>query len=536
VNAPRSTYEQRLSGLVRNGAGEVLKDNLVGLEKESLRVSSTGTVAQSPHPAVFGSALTHPYITTDFSEALLELITPPSMRREGALDFLRDLHVVAYGHLADELLWATSMPCVLEGARSIPLARYGKSNASQMKTVYRRGLGNRYGRAMQVIAGVHYNFSFAEAFWPLYQEREKDAGEPGHFRSESYMALIRNLQRYGWLVPYLFGASPAVCKSFVQGRQTDLQEFDGSTYFYPYGTSLRMGDIGYQNRQTEGTGMKAVYDSLDAYIRSLTWAIETPCPEYEAIGVKVGDRYEQLNANVLQIENEYYSTVRPKQVTEWMEKPTMALRRRGVRYVEVRSLDVNAFYPIGIAEEQLRFMDVLMLFCLLAESPRIDARERRAIDNNQLLAAHRGRDPALELDRGGAGVPLRVWATELIDAMGPAAEILDGQGGGPRTASLVEQREKVHDPERTPSARMLAEMRSNGEGFYHFARRLSEQHRDHFRGIRLGAARKVEFERLAADSLQHQREIEEADDLTFDEFLARYFAQAETDHAALVSS
>jgi glutamate--cysteine ligase len=219
-----------------------------------------------------------------------------------------------------------------------------------------------------------------------------------------------------------------------------------------------------------------------------------------------------------------------------MEKPTMALRRRGVRYVEVRSLDVNAFYPIGIAEEQLRFMDVLMLFCLLAESPRIDARERRAIDNNQLLAAHRGRDPALELDRGGAGVPLRVWATELIDAMGPAAEILDGQGGGPRTASLVEQREKVHDPERTPSARMLAEMRSNGEGFYHFARRLSEQHRDHFRGIRLGAARKVEFERLAADSLQHQREIEEADDLTFDEFLARYFAQAETDHAALVSS
>jgi len=339
------------------------------------------------------------------------------------------------------------------------------------------------------------------------------------------MALIRNLQRFGWLIPYLFGASPAVCRSFVQGRQTDLLEFDSYTLYYPFATSLRMGDIGYQNRQTEGTGMKASYDSLDAYIRSLTWAIETPCPFYESIGVKVGNRYEQLNANVLQIENEYYSTVRPKQILEWMEKPTLALRRRGVRYVEVRSLDVNPFDPLGISEEQLHFMDAFTLYCLLCESPIINARERRAIDQNQVLAAHRGREPELLLEREGAEVPLGSWADELLDLMAPVAELVDRGGEGPCTESIRRQREKVRDPELTPSARVLAEMRVNGESFYEHARRVSGKYRDYFRRQSLSPERESLFERLRAESFQRQREIEAGDDLSFDEFLDRYFAQ-----------
>lgn len=525
MNQTRSIDERRIDALGRIGATAALSANRIGLEKEGLRVAPSGTVAATPHPAALGSALTHPYLTTDFSEALLELITPPAVGKRAALDFLRDLHAFVYRHLGDELLWATSMPCALEGARGIPLARYGTSNAGQMKTIYRRGLGNRYGRVMQVIAGVHFNFSFADAFWPIYQEVAGDRAALGHFRSESYMGLIRNLQRFGWLVPYLFGASPAVCKSFAQGRQTDLAEYDASTLYAPYGTSLRMGDIGYQNRQTEGTGMKACYDSLDAYIRSLTWAIETPCPVYETIGVKVGDRYEQLNANVLQIENEYYSTVRPKQLLEGMEKPTLALRRRGVRYVEVRSLDVNAFEPLGVTAQQLDFMETLMLFCLLAEGPRINSQERRAIDENQVLAAHRGRDPGLRLDRGGRAVPLRDWAAELLDAMAPVAELLDGGSGGPRSQSLRVQRAKVEDADLTPSARMLAEMRANREGFFAFARRMSEQHRAYFQGVALEAARIAELDALSAESRQRQRAIEAADDLSFDEFLARYFAQ-----------
>lgn len=521
------TYERRLSALAREGVRDALRGNLIGIEKESLRVSPGGTVATTPHPRSLGSALTHAYITTDFSEALLEMITPAAAAKGEVLQFLQDVHAFVFRHLGDELLWATSMPCVLEGAASIPLARFGTSNAATMKTVYRRGLGNRYGRAMQVIAGVHYNFSFADAFWPLWQDLERDAGEPRHFRSESYMGLIRNLQRFGWLIPYLFGASPAVCKSFIRGRSTDLADWDAYTAYAPFGTSLRMGDIGYQNRQTEGTGMKASYDSLDAYIRSLTWAIETPCPHYERIGIKVGDRYEQLNANVLQIENEYYSTVRPKQILEGLEKPTLALRRRGVRYVEVRSLDVDVFHPLGVAEEQLDFMDAFMLFCLLADSPRINARERRAIDENQVQAAQRGRDPSLRLERDGEAIALRLWAAELLDAMAPVAELMDGGSAGPCAASLALQREKVRDPGLTPSARVLAQMRAHGEGFFAFARRMSERHRDHLRGLALSRARQSLFEALAAESLERQAAIEAADDCSFDEFLERYFAQRE---------
>ena len=516
--------EPVLDRLHRAGAGAALRDNRIGLEKESLRVAPDGRLAKTPHPPALGSALTHPHITTDFSEALIELVTPALTDPRAVLDFLRDIHVVVNRHLGDERLWATSMPCVIEGGAAIPLARYGTSNAATMKTVYRRGLGHRYGRVMQVIAGVHFNFSFADAFWTLYQAERDDRAEPGLFRSEAQMGMIRNLQRIGWLVPYLFGASPAVCDSFVQGRETDLERFDPHTLYYPHATSLRMGDIGYQNKQEEGTGMKACYDSLDAYVRSLTWAIETPCPQYETIGVKVGERYEQLNANVLQIENEYYSTVRPKQITEWLEKPTHALRRRGIRYVELRSLDVNLYEPLGVGLEQLEFLETLMLYALLQDSPRIATRERRDIDENQVQVAHRGREPGLHLARERQAVELRVWAHEILDGMAGVAELLDGGSDGPHVASLKRQREKIDHPDLTPSARMLAEMREQGEGFFALAWRWSETHRRAFQEARLDPEQNALFERLAAESIARRQAIEAADQVDFDTFLSDYFA------------
>jgi glutamate--cysteine ligase len=522
-SAPR--LETRLSRLVQGRNSEVLRANLFGLEKEGLRVAPDGGVATTPHPLSLGSALTHPYITTDFSEALLELITPPTARAGETLAWLADLHGFVHRHLGEELLWAASMPCLLAGAGSIPLAVYGSSNAARMKTIYRRGLGNRYGRTMQAIAGIHFNFSFADGFWPLYQDLEQDDTEAIHFCSESYMGMIRNLQRYGWLIPYLFGASPAVCASFAQGKETNLKAFDNETLYAPYATSLRMGDIGYQNRQTEGTGMKASYDSLDSYIRSLTWAIETPCPHYETLGVKVGDRYEQLNENVLQIENEYYSTIRPKQVTQWLEKPTHALRRRGVRYVELRSLDVDASQPLGLGEDQMHFLEIFMLWSLLLGSPRINAQERIEIDRNQVLAAHRGREPGLELERDGEAVVLRRWAAELLQTMEPVAGLLDGVRGGVCGASLREQQDKVADPDRTPSALMLAEMRIRGESFHAFARRLSEAHGRRWRSHELDPARDAELRGLVAASRERQAQIEAEDRVDFDTFLADYFAQ-----------
>lgn len=519
-----TAVEAFLGRILDCGAGASLRRGQVGLERECLRVSPSGTIAQTPHPMALGSALTHPFITTDFSEALLELITPPLEDKHQVLAFLQDAETYVYQHLDNELLWSTSMPCVLEGGEAIPLAYYGTSNAGMMKTLYRRGLGYRYGRVMQVIAGVHFNYSLGQDFWPLFQEIAEDPGDLTAFISESYIRLIRNLQRFGWLLPYLFGASPAVCKSFIQGRSTDLQELDDSTYFYPYATSLRLGDIGYQNRLEEGTGMKANYDSLDAYVRSLTWAIETPCPQYEAIGVKVDGVYRQLNANVLQIENEYYSTVRPKQILVGLEKPSLALRERGVRYVEVRSLDVDPYAPLGVTAEQLYFVEAFLVFCLLADSPRINGNERAAIDRNQLLAAHQGRLPDLQLERDREPVPLRLWARELLAAMEPVIEVLDGEGTEGYRLSWREQQEKVRDPDLTPSARMLAEMRANGESFFELAWRLSEGHRQHFAGLDLGADREALFDALSRDSIARQRQMEALDTMGFDEFLADYFA------------
>ncbi len=520
------SVSQRLSGLLDAGESNLLVGGFIGLEKESLRVSPEWTIACTSHPAALGSALANRYITTDYSEALLELITPPLSSGGEALGFLDDAHKFVYARLESELLWATSMPCLLQGAEHIPIAQYGSSNAGVMKTVYRRGLGHRYGRAMQVIAGVHFNYSPPSTLWQLLHKLEGGASDLRSFMDERYFGLIRNLQRYGWLIPYLFGASPAVCKSFLGGAETTLQEFDDTTYYEPFATSLRMGDIGYTNRQEHGVGVNVSYDNLDAYIAGLTHAIETPCPRWQQLGVVVDGEYQQLNGNILQIENEYYSTVRPKQLVERMEKPIRALQHRGVQYIELRSLDLDVFHPLGISREQVDFLEALMLFCLLQESPPISSQEMDDIDRNLEQVAHRGRDPELQLLRRGEGVPLATWAAEICVGMEDICLQLDrSRQQADYSSSLARQLELIRAPELTPSARMLAAMRERGEGFCQFAQRMSLQHRNHFEGLKLDASREQLFTNEAERSRQRQLEMEESDELPFEQFLQDYFAQ-----------
>ena len=547
TKSPYKLAEQRLTTLINSGLQGALKGGFIGIEKESLRVGQDGKIAQTPHPISLGSALTHPYITTDYSEALIEFITPPFANVRNSLQFLQDTHKFVYDKLDNEILWGTSMPCVIAGDRSIPIAQYGKSNIGMMKTIYRRGLGYRYGKVMQVIAGVHFNFSMPEAFWPVFQQQEKNSASLQDFISDGYFALIRNLQRFGWLIPYLFGASPAVCKSFLGGKASNLAEFNASTYYEPFATSLRMGDIGYQNKKEAECGFKASYDNIQAYVASITKAINMPCAEFVDIGVVVNGEYRQLNTSILQIENEYYSTIRPKQILNNNEKPSLALKRRGVQYVELRSLDVNAFHPLGITEEQLRFLEAFLIFCLFHESPTINALERREIDLNQNAAAHRGRDPSLYLQRNGQSVLLRDWAAELCEAMQGFCELLDlSETDKPYTKSLESQKETIRDADRTPSSRMLEEMRKNNEGFFLFAMRMSQQHHEYFNSLQLNGndnsgykphleditgshinENKLDFfTELAEKSIGRLKEIESADSISFDEYLRNYFAQS----------
>lgn len=518
------SVQDTLARICDRGDPGLLVSGLFGLEKESLRVADSGGIAFTPHPRSLGSALTHPNITTDYSEALLEFVTPPFKEFSEALDCLQSLHLYVQEHLQDELLWATSMPCVLAGEDNIPVGRYGSSNHGLMKYIYRLGLGYRYGRVMQVIAGVHFNYSIADDFWPMYQAVQGDKGSLRDFRDSRYMGMVRNLQRYGWIIPYLFGASPAVCRSFFTGKEPDLLVFDDTTYYEPYATSLRMGDIGYQNRKEEGMGVKACYDSLTDYVESLACATKTPCPVWEEIGVKVDGEYRQLNANRLQIENEYYSSIRPKQPPVDMETPSRALMEKGIQYVELRSLDVNAYHPLGVDDHQLRFLHLFMLYCLLAASPEISGTERREIDRNLIWVAQQGRDPLLKLQRDGKAVLFREWATELLDAMQPLADVLAREKKDTHYRdTLVIQQKKLLDADFTPSGRMLLEMRENGEGFYQFARRLSLEQWRYFSSRELDGGFRDHMNEVGALSLKQQEALEVDQSESFDTFLQRYF-------------
>lgn len=525
-----TTARNRLESVYKKCSARPLKGRMVGVEKECLRVTAGGMLSALDHPAALGSALTHSTITTDFSEALLEIVTPPFTDMGDTLACLSDTQKFVYSKLPQgELLWATSMPCGLSVDCDVPIGRYGSSNIGRMKSVYRRGLGLRYGRKMQAIAGVHYNYSYPDSFWELMAEVEGESSVSADFVSKQYFALVRNILRFGWLIPYLFGASPAVCGTFFGSKTPPdrMHKLGKNTLYEPFATSLRMGDIGYQNNREESASIDADYNSLDAYVGFLQRAVTSPSERYSKLGLRDADEeYQQLNTNLLQIENEYYSSIRPKQIATANEMPSIALQKRGVRYVELRSLDVNAYDPLGINDEQLRFVESFMLFCMLCESPPLTEREQKQIKSNLLAVAHRGRDPRLTLHRGEEEVPLHQWGSEILEVVGEMCDLLDEEGKPKLYCnSLSQQLAKIYEPGKTPSGMMLQELQENQEDFSNFAMRKSEEHRDWHQSTPLSADVVEQFEKTVKESLAKQRDIEGSDSENFDEFLQSYFSQ-----------
>lgn len=520
----------RLEAVYKKCSSRPLSGRMVGVEKECLRVAADGALSTLAHPQALGSALTHKSITTDFSEALLEIVTPPFKDMGDTLTCLSEAQAFVYSELPQgELLWGSSMPCRLALDCDVPIGRYGTSNIGRMKHVYRRGLGLRYGRKMQAIAGVHYNYSYPQSFWELMAEVQGVAAADTDFVSKQYFALVRNILRFGWMIPYLFGASPAVCGTFFGSKQPPekMQRLGRNTLYEPYATSLRMGDIGYQNNREESENIDADYNSLQAYVSFLQCAVSTRSERYAKLGLRDADaEYHQLNTNLLQIENEYYSSIRPKQIAGSFEMPSIALAKRGVQYVELRSLDVNAYDPLGINDEQLRFVESFMLFCMLCESPEITQAEQGEIKNNLLAVAHRGRDPDLTLVRGGKEITLRQWGAEILEVVGEMCDLLDEEGKPKLYCnSLSQQLTKLYEPQHTPSGIMLKELQQNDEDFFSFGLRKSLEHQDYFAANPLSESKRAEFAQLAEQSHNDQRAIEEADEKTFEEFLDAYFAQ-----------
>lgn len=523
-----STFD-RYCALLAQTDGASLKGILRGLEKESLRITPEARLAQTDHSVGLGSALTHPHITTDYSEALLEFITQPLPDIAELLQQLDDIHRFTYQQIAhdNELLWPASMPCVLGPDTEIPVARYGTSNSGTMKTIYRVGLGHRYGRAMQTIAGVHYNFSFSAELWEWLRTQEDSSESLQDFKTRRYFGLIRNFRRYFWLLIYLFGAAPAVCGSFVKNREHRLQPFnnDPRTMHLPYATSLRMGDLGYQSAAQQS--LFVCYNNLPSYLQTLCGAITRTHPEYAAIGLKdAAGNYLQLNTNLLQIENEFYSSIRPKRTSQSGETALQALRLRGVEYVEVRCVDLNPYEPLGVSADQLRMMDAFLLFCLLADSPGTSPADYLRDQENQTRIVYSGRDPQLQLLRGEQVLPMGVWAEELLEQITRCAALLDvSSGGDDYVRAMALQKEKLADPELTPSARVLRDLREQGLSFAEHSLALAEQHRAYFAARRPDAALHAHFTQLAKTSCERQREIEQQAQPAFEEYLANYYAQ-----------
>lgn len=492
---------------------------LRGVEKESLRVRADGALSQRPHPQGMGSTLTHRAITTDFSEAQLELITGVHASPEAVLQELSDVHVFVQKHLGDELLWPSSMPCILAADQAqIPLGQYGSSNIAQAKTVYRRGLGNRYGRLMQTISGIHYNFSVPDALWQALGKTSQDS------QTEAYFGLIRNFRRWSWLLLYLFGAAPAVCRSFIQGLDHQLDQFNEGTYYLPHATSLRMGRLGYQSEAQ--SALDVSYNSVADYSRSMRVGLTESYADYQAIQPAADGEYPQLNDAVLQIENEFYGTIRPKRTTRSGERPLSALNERGVEYVEVRCVDLNPFEPLGINAEQIRFCDTFLLLCLLADSPPDSAQSRGKLARNQTRVVERGREPGLQLEADAGLMGLREWASALLEACQPIAAALDqahGRSSNNYQHSLQQQQAKVARPQLTPSAKVIAAMATRGS-FFKFTMDQAEQVRERLRTTAIDPATLQELEQESAASLVRQAEIEASDTQTFAEFLEDYLA------------
>lgn len=474
-----------------------------GFEREALRVTEKGDIAKTPHPKAWGSALRNPYITTDFSEAQAEFVTPPYQNEQDTLKFIENTYTFATHRLKNEYLWPTNMPCRLPKDKDIPIAYYGESNEAKKKVLYRLGLSYRYSRKMQTVSGTHYNFSFSDQFWKLLHSQFGKKQDLRTFIAEGYLKLSRNFLRYGWLNTYLFGASPVIDKSYVEKKHPALSRLDSASYYGKYATSLRLSEIGYYSK---GQSQLAIsFNDFTNFVDDLEYAITTPNPAYKNI--------PGLNDNLLQIEAEHYSRIRPKQIPKGKERVVDALKNRGILYVEARSVDIDPYCPMGICCDQLYFLHAFLVYCFFKESPKISKDEQKEIMANQNKVALYGRKPELELTQNGKAISLESWSSDILKEVTLVAKILDENSTAHCYENIIAQQiEKVLDVSLTPSARILEDMKSHRESFIQFGLRLAKKHHQYFSNKKLPEKVRKHFEEVAAKSIQEQKNQEIVDE------------------------
>lgn len=401
---------------------DVNKFIIRGLEREALRLDAVGNLASTSHPRVLGKSLCHPFITTDYSESLLELITPPSSSIDTLFDHLNDLHVFAVKNIAPEMLWCSSMPCQIHDFTNVNLADYGDSYQGRLKRLYRKGLQNRYGSAMQLISGLHFNTSYSDEFFSNLAAKEASNLLLQDFKNQIYFKLIRNFNKISWIVPYLFGSSVSFSKDFCDPskyQHADFHESDCSV-FIKESTSIRMSDLGYQSK--EQANLDICFDDVECYVKSLQDATKLKSENFSKIPVFDNDgNYNQINRSVLQIENEFYSDIRPKSIKD-PSGSMFSLLANGVNYIEVRNLDINPYACFGVTAEQVKFLDLLLLSRALLPNSVSNIKEKN--HNNQLVA-WKGRQKDLLLSCFDREVSLNEWVQQIYKDCSDLAFVLD---------------------------------------------------------------------------------------------------------------
>ena len=294
-----------------------------GLEKENQRSTREGLLATTDHPTVFGNRSYHPYIQTDFSETQLELITPVANSGTEMLRFLDAIHDVARRSIPeDEMLWPLSMPPQLPTKdEEIKIAKLDQYDA----VLYRRYLAKEYGKRKQMVSGIHFNFEYDQALIQQLYDEQSEVTDCKQFKTKVYMKVARNFLRYRWLITYLFGASPVSEDGYFRVYDDQPQE--------PI-RSIRNSTYGYRNHDN----VKVSYASLERYLE---------------------DIHRMVENGLLSEEKEFYAPVRLRGGKQMSDLP-----KTGIRYIELRNLDLNPFSRLGIVEDTVDFLHYFMLYLL----------------------------------------------------------------------------------------------------------------------------------------------------------------------------
>lgn len=486
-----------------------------GIEKESLRVSKDNTISSADHPASLGSALTNKYITTDFSEALLELITPTHSSVENALNNLNEICKFVVTK-TPETIWPSSIPCKIENENSIRLADYGTSNAGLLKTLYRSGLSYRYGSMMQTVSGIHYNFSFSDKFFESLRGNE----DLQSFKNKSYLSLIRNFRRNAWMILYLFGSSPVVPKTFITDRKNFLQELNQDDLFLEYATCLRMSELGYMSKAQDN--LHIAYNDINEYLKDLKNALTKEHKRYGEVGtIKDGKRI-QINTSIIQIENEYYSSIRPKRVTPTGERPINVLRNEGIDYVEIRALDNNSFLPTGIDEDTSYFLEAYLIGCFFGEDKKSTENEIKELLMNWGNVVKEGRNPNLKLLKNKEKVSIKDSGMAVIDSLRNIFEQMPPEMNEyvkKVFKSLDQQEKKFNNASLTPSGKIVTDLRNNNKTWEELNLELAKQHSDSLEEIGMDLSYLSEEAQI---SLEKFKELGKYSEEEFDVYLDKF--------------